>query len=354
MALALGAAELLGAGSAAARPSAVDSFSFGSDSYTVAEAAGSVAITILRSGPATGLASIHFMTGGGTALAGSDYSPVDQIFTFAPGEMSKSVQIVIANDIIGEGNETVGLTLTNPVAGQLGYLNTSTLTIIDDDKGFAFAYPNFNVAESDGFAYVTIRRLGVTTGSDSVNLATTGGTAIAGTDYTAVSQTVTFTDGQSSLNIPISIADNTRVEVGKTVLLSLSSPSAGTSLSEPSATTLTILDDDTPPPVIATPSGRISSARVTKTHFRSPEAGLVKVVYGIYPKSRLFVYALSYRSSSTSSWTIVRTVSKTGTFAGQYKMTVRQLFGPRSISGGSYRLKLSADENSKTLTFKVS
>jgi len=352
MALALGAGELLGAGSATARVSAADSFSFRSDSYTVAEAASSAEITILRSGPAAGEAGVHFMTTGGTATAGSDYTVVDQVFSFAAGEMSKTVEIPIANDSIGEGDETVGLTLSDPSAGtSLSDPSTATLTIIDDDKGFAFAYGNFYAAESDGSAYVTIRRLGLTTGSDSVNFATADATANAGSDYTAVSQTVTFADGQGSQNVPIPIADDTLAEGDETVGLSLSNPSAGTSLSDPSTATLTILDNDTSPPVIAKPPGKIYSARLTKTSLGRLETGLVKVVYSLYPESKLFAYVLSYRSGST--WTIVRTVRKTGSFAGKYTMTVRQLFGSKPISSGSYRLKLSADENSMTLRFRV-
>jgi len=34
-------------------------------------------------------------------------------------------------------------------------------------------------------------------------------------------------------------------------------------------------------------------------------------------------------------------------------MTVKQLFGSKPISSGSYRLELSADMNSKTLRFRV-
>jgi hypothetical protein len=351
MALALGAGELLGAGSATARLSAGDSFSFSSSSYKVAEAAGSAEITILRSGPATGEAGVHFATADGTAKAGSDYSAVSADVHFAPGETSKPVQIPIVNDSIGEGDETVGLSLSSPSGGVLGTPSSATLQIIDDDRGFAFAYASFYAAESDGTTYVTIRRLGLTTGSDSVYFATADGTAKAGSDYTAVSQTVTFGDGQSSQNVPIPIADDTLVEGNKTIQLSLSNPSAGTSLSDPSATTLTIFDDDKPPAAPAKPSGKIFSARVTKTSLGSSEAGLVRVAYSLYPESRLFAYVLSFRSGST--WTIVRTVRKTGSFAGPYTLTIKQLFGSKPISSGSYRLELSADKNSKTLRFRV-
>jgi hypothetical protein len=49
----------------------------------------------------------------------------------------------------------------------------------------------------------------------------------------------------------------------------------------------------------------------------------------------------------------VRNVSKTGSFKGSYKMTVKALFGSKSIKVGQYRVKLSADANSVSRKFKV-
>ncbi len=49
----------------------------------------------------------------------------------------------------------------------------------------------------------------------------------------------------------------------------------------------------------------------------------------------------------------MRNVKKTGTFAGKHTYTVGALFGGKSIKAGLYRLKLSADANSKTLAFAV-
>jgi len=351
MALALGAGQLLGAGYASARLSADDSFSLNAGSYSVAEAAGSAEITIVRGGSAAGAVSVHFATADGTAKAGSDYTAVSADIPFAPGDRSKTIQIPIANDSISEGDETVVLTLSSPSAGVLGYLSSATLTIVDDDKGFAFGSAIFNAAESDVVAYVTIRRLGLTTGSDSVQFSTADGTATAGSDYTAAVQTVTFSDGQSSQDVPVPIIDDKLVEDNETIQLTLSNPSAGTRLGERSATTLTIVDDDKRPAAPAKPSGKIVSAKLTKKRLSSSEAGLVKVVYSLYPKSKLFAYVLSYRSGST--WTIVRTVRKSGSFAGRYAITVRKLFGSKPIGSGSYRLKLSADKNSKTLSFRV-
>jgi hypothetical protein len=49
----------------------------------------------------------------------------------------------------------------------------------------------------------------------------------------------------------------------------------------------------------------------------------------------------------------VKRVSKTGFYKARYTLTVKKLFAGKKIKRGLYRLKLSADRNSKTLRFKV-
>ena len=350
--LAIGAGGLFGAGSAAARLSAQDSFSFSSSSYSLGEADGSAKITINRTGSDVGLASVQFATVNGTATAGSDYTDASQTVNFADGQSTATVTVSITNDSVGEGDETVVHSLANPSGGSvLGNPSAATLTIVDDDTSFAFSGGSFYAVESDGAAYVTVHRVGVQTGVGSVHVATANGTAIAGTDYTAVSQTLTFADGQSSQNVTIPLIDDKRADGAETIMLSLSSPSAGTSLTDPSVVTLTIFDAEKPSPVAQAPAGRIFSARLTKTSLRSYEAGVVKVVYNVYPRSKRFAYVLSLRTGST--WTVVRVFGRTGSFVGKYTITVKKLFGTTPVRSGRYRLKLSADKNSKTLTFKV-
>ena len=46
-------------------------------------------------------------------------------------------------------------------------------------------------------------------------------------------------------------------------------------------------------------------------------------------------------------------MKKTGTFTGSKTMTVKKVFAGKSVKVASYRLKLSADSGSVTLSFKV-
>jgi hypothetical protein len=104
-----------------------------------------------------------------------------------------------------------------------------------------------------------------------------------------------------------------------------------------------------PPPGSA--SGMISSARLTKTSFKRSQAAKVMLLYSFSPQSKHFSYLLSLKKKAT--WLTVQSVAKTGSFNGSYTITVKMLFAGKAIKAGSYRLKLSADKNSKQLAFKV-
>ena len=92
-------------------------------------------------------------------------------------------------------------------------------------------------------------------------------------------------------------------------------------------------------------------ARLTKKSFKSSQAAKVKLHYRFSPKSMSFAYVLTVKKGA--KWLRVRSVKKTGTFAGSHTMTVRQLFKGKAIKVGRYRLKLSADTNRKLLAFRV-
>jgi len=59
----------------------------------------------------------------------------------------------------------------------------------------------------------------------TVNYATADNTATAGSDYTATTGTLTFTPGQISQDIIISVNGDTAIEPDETFLINLSNPS---------------------------------------------------------------------------------------------------------------------------------
>lgn len=93
----------------------------------------------------------------------------------------------------------------------------------------------------------------------TVHYSTANGTATAGSDYTALSGTLTFAAGETSKKINVSVAGDTLVEGNETLTLSLSSP-AGATLARGSATG-TIVNDDVAPVL---PTVSVADASVTE------------------------------------------------------------------------------------------
>ncbi len=317
-------------------------FAFSAASYSVGEGAGSAPITITRSGSTTVPDSVHFATANGSATAGSDYTPVSQDVSFAAGETVKTVSIPVTNDGLLESSETVSLELSSPSAGAtIGSPSTATLTIQDNDAALAFSAGSYSVKESGGSALITVNRTGYSSSAVSVHFATANGTASAGADYTTVSEAVSFAVGEMSKTVTVPIANDKLLEGNETVKLQLSGPSTGALLGSPSSATLTVVNSP----------GIIVSAKLTKTSFARAQARKTKLAVTFSPASKRFDYLLSYKKGA--KWVTVRNVKKSGNFAGRRSMTVKALFGTKAIKSGRYRVKLTADANSKTSSFRV-
>jgi RHS repeat-associated protein len=231
-------------------PSNRGAFQF-TGNYVVQENAGVATIQVNRVGGSTGAVTVNFATSNGTAIADQDYTPASGTLTFASGETSKSFTVSITNDTLVEGNETINLTLSSPTGGAtLGSPSTATLTIVDDDGStgnagaLQFDGSIFAGAEGGGFAIVQVNRVGGSSGPVSVNYATSNGTAIAGQDYTATSGTLNFANGDTSKSFSIAITDDALVEGPESINFTLSSPTGGATLGNPSAAYMMVFDND--------------------------------------------------------------------------------------------------------------
>jgi uncharacterized repeat protein (TIGR01451 family) len=113
---------------------AAGSFQFSSPSYLVAEAGGAVTVSVTRLGNVSQAASVDIVTGGGTASAKTDYSPVSKTLQFAAGDKLKTVDLPIIDNAYVQGSRTVNVSLVNPGSGVfLGSPSTATVTIVDND-----------------------------------------------------------------------------------------------------------------------------------------------------------------------------------------------------------------------------
>lgn len=118
---------------------------FSAATYAINETASRVDTTVTRSGSTAAAATVSFATSdnagtqacsviNGSASARCDYITRLTTVKFAAGESSKTVSILIVNDVYAEGPETFTATLSNPTGGAaLGTPSTTTITINDDD-----------------------------------------------------------------------------------------------------------------------------------------------------------------------------------------------------------------------------
>src|SRR5439155_928217 len=111
---------------------------FASASYSVDENGGTAIVAVRRTGSTTGTVSVNYASSDGTARAGTDYVGQAGWLVFGPGDTGKLISVPILPDSLIEGNETVNLTLGNPIGGEiLGNQKTATLTIIDNTNSVA-------------------------------------------------------------------------------------------------------------------------------------------------------------------------------------------------------------------------
>jgi len=214
----------------------------------VSEEAGKVALTVVRTGGSSGTVTVNYSVDDQTALAGSDYVDIPNgSLTFLDGETSKTIEINLIDDDVFESDETftVGLLGTNGI-GQVGTPRTATVTIVDDDSPstVTFSQPTYSVAENGGNASITVERAGNLSKPATVNYATSNGTAIAPSDYTATSGTLSFAAGEITKTISIPIINDALIESSETLNIALSNPGRRTRIGSPSTATLTIVDND--------------------------------------------------------------------------------------------------------------
>ena len=104
-------------------------------------------------------ASVEYAVTGGTAENGTDYTLTNGTLVFEPGDLSKSIDIGILDDKLHEDNETIEVTLSNPVNAVPGKQTVHVYTIIDNDPEptVTFASPGQEVQENNGSAMVTMQ-----------------------------------------------------------------------------------------------------------------------------------------------------------------------------------------------------
>jgi chitinase len=204
-------------------------------------------LTVTLSKPATGVVTVGYATVDGTAVAGSDYIAGSGTLSFAAGETSKTIQVKVAGDTTVETKETFKVQLSGPSGATIAD-GVAIAAITNDDV--AGSLPTLSIADAsitEGNAGSKVMNLTVTlskaaTGAVTVGYATANDTAVAGSDYTAKTGTLTFAAGETSKTIRVSIKGDTAAEANEAFKVTLTSPS-GASIADGTAVA-TITNDD--------------------------------------------------------------------------------------------------------------
>ncbi|TWU42045.1 Calx-beta domain-containing protein [Novipirellula artificiosorum] len=251
---------------------------------TVDEDSGTATFTVTRTGGSDGVITVKYATANGTATAGADYTATSGTLEFADGETSKSFTVPILEDAIDEPNETFTVTISDPTGGaSLGTAVVSTATIIDNDVTaspgeFTISPATRSVDESGPTISFTVTRTGGSDGAVSVSYATSDGSATAGADYTAKSDTLDFADGETSKTITINILEDTIDEPNETFRVTLSSPTDGATLGTATVSTAIIVDNDDAPIGTSTISGSIFIDQIENLEEVTESLGAVEPV----------------------------------------------------------------------------
>jgi len=196
-------------------------------------------------------ASVRWATQNGTAKAPGDYVSASGQAKFSGPHLTKKIAVIVNGDTTYEGDETFTVVLSAPVKATIA-TGTGTGTILNDDPLSTLSVADASVPEADT-GQTTMASVPVTLSAASglpasVDYATSDVTATVGSDYQNTTGTVNFSPGEIQKTVLVPVTGDISVEGNETFHLDFSSPS-GATLGDPSAT-VTIVDNDNPPPLL--------------------------------------------------------------------------------------------------------
>ncbi|MEH2060379.1 MAG: Calx-beta domain-containing protein [Nostoc sp.] len=214
--------------------------------------------TLTRTGSIASALTVNY-TVAGTAINGTDYNKLTNSITFAAGASTAVININPIDDFLIENDETVILNLATSTNYNLGVATTATVMIADNDK------PTITISANDANAgetlagqptnpgQFTLTRTGSIASALTVNY-TVAGTAINGTDYNKLTNSITFAAGASTAVINLNPIDDFLIENDETVILNLAN-STNYNLGVATTATVMIADNDKPTITVTNPNG---------------------------------------------------------------------------------------------------
>jgi len=196
------------------------------------DAPGTVTATVTRTGGAEGAVSVGYRTFDSTAKAGIDYVETSGTLSWADGDTaSKSFTVPILHDPTYDPDERFMVVLDQPTCSAGDGLTFSEIVTITESVLPTLSINNVSTSEGNGGATpftFTVKLSEPSTQPTTVDYATANGTAVAGSDYTAASGTLTFNPGVTTQMITVNVTGDPFCEPDETFTVNLSSPTNAT------------------------------------------------------------------------------------------------------------------------------
>jgi hypothetical protein len=174
----------------------------------------------------------HWATSNNTAVAPADYVAASGTVTFTPGQTSKTVPVTIKGDTLDENNESFYVAFSQPTNAVIGgVFGLGVGTITDDDPLPVITPGSATTAEGNSGTHVVNVPVTLSKASGrtvTAHWATVNDSAVAPGDYVAASGTVTFTAGQTSKTVAVTVNGDTVPEANERFFIQFSSPTNAT------------------------------------------------------------------------------------------------------------------------------
>jgi hypothetical protein len=193
--------------------------------------------------------SVQYSVTGGTASgSGVDYTPATGTVFFTATITTGSFSFTVNDDSLKENNETIIITLSNPVNCNLDNIIgggiSHTYTINDNDANPEIQFTNATASGLESVSPVNFEvSLSEVSGVDTSANYTVTTTGTDGLDFVMASGLVTILAGSTTTNLTAIIANDSETEINETITITLSGVINGT-LGTNAAMVYTILDDD--------------------------------------------------------------------------------------------------------------
>ncbi|MGD8594334.1 MAG: Calx-beta domain-containing protein [Gammaproteobacteria bacterium] len=188
-------------------------FSFADDRISFKEKAGTLGVSVVRSGNVSTAVSVEWNLLAGSANPDDDYKDAQGILEYSAGETVKFIAIELLSDDVYELRENFFIKLLNPSEGAEVVSDTLELVTVNDDapnyvEEFTLSGSRYVVDENSGKVTVTVMRNFSNYSQSSIDYMTVSKLAMDNADYEGVWDTLYFDYNEYSKTVEINLIDD--------------------------------------------------------------------------------------------------------------------------------------------------